>query len=40
MLKNRVMRTNQEIRQDVSIMMRGNWKKMVLVSLVYMLYTV
>lgn len=37
MLKNRVMRTNQEIRQDVSIMMRGNWKKMVLVSLVYML---
>ncbi len=35
MLKDRVMRTNQEIRQFASVMLKGNWSMAVLVALVY-----
>ena len=35
MLKNRVMRTNQEIRQEASVMLKGNWNVPVLVALVF-----
>ena len=35
MLKNRVMRTNQEIRQETSVMLKGNWSVAVLVALVF-----
>jgi uncharacterized membrane protein len=35
MLKNSVMRTNQEIRQEASAMLKSNWSVAVLVALVF-----
>ena len=35
MLKNSVMRTNQEIRQEASVILKGNWSMAVLVALVF-----
>jgi uncharacterized membrane protein len=37
MLKNRVMRTNPEIRKDVQTHMEGNWTNLVVISLVFCL---